>query len=54
MSEQKGRSEMRYTIVKMLMAFAAFSLLCAGCVSADGGEIVGGVLQGIGTGLSGL
>lgn len=30
------------------------ALLCGGCASGQGGEIVSGVLQGIGAGLSGL
>ena len=36
----------------------ALVLLCAGCANSgannSGGEIVGGILQGIGAGLSGL
>ena len=30
------------------------ALLCAGCASGDGGQILSGVLTGIGAGLSGL
>ena len=36
------------------IAFLMLSLFCVGCASTDGGEVVGGVLQGIGVGLSGL
>ena len=39
----------------LAMGFAlAISLLLAGCVSGDGGQVVSGILQGIGQGLSGL
>ena len=54
MSEQKGRSEMKCAIVGMFMTFAVLLLLCSGCASGDGGAVVGGVLQGVGAGLSGL
>ena len=36
------------------IAFLVLSLFCAGCASGDGGAVVGGILQGVGAGLSGL
>ena len=42
-------------IRKVCMVLAILGvLLCAGCASGDGGQIVGGILTGIGAGLSGL
>ena len=32
----------------------AMSFLVAGCASGDGGQVVSGILQGVGQGLSGL
>ena len=40
--------------LKMLVFVAILALFCAGCTSADGGAVVGGILQGVGAGLSGL
>lgn len=40
--------------MKMLLLAAAIAILFAGCASADGGAVVGGILQGVGAGLSGL
>ena len=40
-------------VVAMGIALA-ISLLLAGCASGDGGQVVSGILQGIGQGLSGL
>ena len=49
---------MRIVIVKAFITLAMLALLCAGCASGGanntGGEIVGGILQGLGAGLSGL
>ncbi len=45
------------SILKLLAEVLVLSLLCAGCASGGtntGGEIVGGILQGVGQGLSGL
>ena len=36
------------------MAFWGLLLLLAGCASGDGGQVVSGILQGVGQGLSGL
>lgn len=43
--------------MKTSLAFAAivaFLLACSGCASGTGGQVVGGILTGIGAGLSGL
>ena len=45
------------TVKSLLLVFItliAISLFCAGCASGDGGAVVGGILQGVGAGLSGL
>ena len=45
------------TVKNLLLIFitlTVISLFCAGCASGDGGAIVGGILQGVGAGLSGL
>ena len=39
---------------KLILVIVGCSLFCAGCASADGGEVLSGVLQGVGQGLSGL
>lgn len=39
--------------VCMALAFVVV-LLCAGCANGTGGQVVGGILSGIGAGLSGL
>ena len=39
--------------VYITMSFL-IALQCSGCASGDGGQIVGGILSGIGAGLSGL
>jgi len=38
----------------MLASAAVAAMLCAGCANGQGGEVVGGILQGVGAGLSGL
>ena len=48
---------MRHANLMMFMTSIILVLLCAGCASGGantGGEIVGGILQGVGQGLSGL
>lgn len=43
--------------MKMIVGMMLVSLLvcaCAGCANGTGGQIVGGILTGIGAGLSGL
>jgi len=38
----------------LIVVGIAISLLFAGCASVDGGQVAAGILQGVGTGLSGL
>ena len=45
---------MSKSIMKMFVFATVVALFCAGCASADGGAVVGGILQGVGAGLSGL
>ena len=40
-------------VIAMTLAFL-FAIFLAGCASGDGGQVVSGILQGIGQGLSGL
>lgn len=42
------------SILKMLVSAVLLAIICAGCASGDGGAVVGGILQGVGAGLSGL
>ena len=44
-------SSIRY---RVLVIAIVFMLVLAGCASEDGGQVVSGILQGIGQGLSGL
>ena len=39
---------------KVLAVVVALMCACAGCASGDGGAVVGGMLQGVGQGRSGL
>ena len=41
--------KLAYIVLGLSLAY-----VCAGCASEDGGQIVGGILTGIGAGLSGL
>ena len=43
----------RMTFIILVTTFA-LSLLLAGCASGEGGQVLSGILQGIGQGLSGL
>ena len=43
----------RVKLIVFVMIIASF-LLLAGCASGDGGQVLSGILQGIGQGLSGL
>ena len=40
--------------VAQTIGFSLLALVLSGCASGDGGQILSGVLQGIGQGLSGL
>jgi len=45
---------MKHTTLIVLTTFVMLALVLAGCASTDGGAVVGGILQGVGAGLSGL
>ena len=45
---------MKSSILKSVALIATMSLLLAGCASGNGGQVLSGVLQGIGQCLSGL
>ena len=38
---------MNKSILKMLVSAVILAIICAGCASADGGAVVGGILQGL-------
>lgn len=44
----------KQSAMKAFLIFITLLLACSGCASGDGGQIVGGILSGIGAGLSGL
>lgn len=45
---------MKKRLVVQTIIFSLLSLHLAGCASGDGGQVLSGVLMGIGQGLSGL
>ena len=45
---------MKAPISEAFLFVAMLAIICAGCASGDGGAVVGGILQGVGAGLSGL
>jgi len=45
---------MNKSILKVFAFAAILAIICAGCASGDSGAVVGGILQGVGAGLSGL
>ena len=45
---------MKKRLVVQTIIFSLLSLHLAGCASGDGGQVLSGVLMGIGHGLSGL
>ena len=41
-------------MIAWMMLVSLLVCVCAGCASGDGGQILSGILTGIGAGLSGL